>query len=211
MEGRLSDSDNPRSDPDWHGVIIFDRLTSEVAAQYHGRCTQQDLRDQCLLAAEFYNHAWVGIEVPNGKTVVDGFRQYQNLYRKQIHDFQDVEQDTDEYGWRTTTMTRPWLVDGLIGIIRDDELIIYSDELLGEMRTFIRDKTGKPIHLRGEHDDLLFGLMIAIQIHQRCPLKAISYQFDHAGGQDEPKVIPSYLLPGGVDDGADMFVGARNG
>ena len=206
MEGRVSDQANPRSNPDYHGAVIFDRVTFEVVALYKGRCEQHDLGEQCLLAAEYYNKAWTAIEIPNGKTVLDIFKLagYPNLFRRQIHDLQDVEDDTDDYGWRTTLMTRPWLVDGLIGIMRDNDLVIYSGDIIAEMRTFIRDKTGKPIHLPGEHDDLLFGLMIAIQVHTRCPLEALSYPSSHTG-RIEKQHRHSLAMAGVIDDESDMF------
>ena len=47
---------------------------------------------------------------------------------------------------------------------------LVADEILDEMDTFIYDKMGKPIHNIGKHDDLLFGAMIALQAHVRCPL-----------------------------------------
>jgi len=37
------------------------------------------------------------------------------------------------------------------------------------MLTFRYDKTGKPIHAPGKHDDLLFGLFLAIQGDLYCP------------------------------------------
>jgi len=209
MEGRLSDMNNPRSKSDFHGVAVFDRTTGEVVAQYYGRCSQQDLAEQVYIAANWYNLAWVGIELPNGKTVLDYFRSkmYPNLYRRQTHDLQDTEQDTDDYGWRTTTITRPWLIDGLVGVIRDNAIRIYSQNMLDEMRTFARDRTGKPIHLPGEHDDLLFGLMIAIQVHLRCPLNPMQYSFGKTGvGMKHSVGAGSSLnMMNAIDDMSDIL------
>jgi hypothetical protein len=207
MEGRPSDINDPRSKLDYHGVVVFDRTFGEVVAQYHGRCTQHDLEEQCYIVGEYYNKAWTGIELPNGKTVLDGFlkKGYPRLYKKQVHDLRDTETDSEEYGWRTTTITRPWLVDGLLGCIRDNEIRIYSDEILGEMRTFTRDKTGKPIHLPGEHDDLLFALMIAVQMHMRCPLEPMSIPYAYTGQSAQKEPTSHIATMGAVDDFTDMF------
>lgn len=217
MEGVVSDKKNERSDVDYHGVVIFDRTDSVVAAQYHGRCDQHELGVQCVLAGRLYGNAWVAIEIPNGKTVLDVFRHsdYPNLYQRQVHDYQVTEEDSDDYGWRTTTITRPWLVDGIIGILRDGDLMLYSDDIVGEMRTFIRDKTGKPIHLPGEHDDLLFGLMIAIQVHLRCPLTNINHTsaYTDTSAAKEGGIlgggIRNIAYPGAIDD--DNLAGTEAG
>ena len=206
MEGRALDGDNPRSKLDYHGIAIYDRMSNKIVAQYQGRCLQHDLARQVLFAGKFYNDAWIGIELPNGKTVLDYMveKGYQHLYKREKYDLQDSTQDTPEYGWRTTTVTRPWLVDGLLGLIREGELEIYSKDILGEMATFTRDKVGKPIHLPGEHDDLLFGVMIAIQVHIRSPLNPISYPFDHTDSAEEKKRSTIGFV-GAVDDFSDMF------
>jgi hypothetical protein len=221
MEGVVTDKKNDRSDVDYHGVVIYDRTDSVVAAQYHGRCDQHDLGVQCVLAGRLYGNAWVAIEIPNGKTVLDVFKHsnYPNLYQRQVHDFQVMEEDSDDYGWRTTTITRPWLVDGIIGVFRDGDIGIYSEDIIGEMRTFIRDKTGKPIHLPGEHDDLLFGLMIAIQVHTRCPLNALSYPgayTDTSGTGKGGSIIlgggglQNIAYPGATDNDDLLGAGSKN-
>ena len=206
MEGRLLNTDDPRSKQDYHGLVIYDRTDNKVVAQYQGRCLQHDLAEQALMAAVLYNDAWVGIEIPNGKTVLDYFidRGYPHLYRRETHDLQDSTIETDDYGWRTTTVTRPWLVDGLLGVIRDGGFECYSKDILGEMQTFTRDKTGKPIHLSGEHDDLLFGLMIAIQVHVRCPLDAMTYPNNYSGVKSDRRSMGLNTV-GAVDDMSDIL------
>ena len=43
------------------------------------------------------------------------------------------------------------------------------------MKTFVNDKTGRAVHMPGEHDDLLFACFLALQGDLRCP-RTIPYQ-----------------------------------
>ena len=71
---------------------------------------------------------------------------------------------------------------------------------MDEMETFIRDKNGKPVHRPGKHDDLLFALMIALQVHQRCPLSDLPYRDDYTGELVAPEKQESLSTIGAIDD-----------
>ena len=183
MENRLSDVNDPKSLLDYDGAVILDRTSMEAVAIWHGRSDQKELGEQCLWAAKMYNTAWVAPEIPNGMTLLSLFKEdgYENIYNRQVHDEQLVIDDSENLGWRTTLVTRKWLVDNFLVILRDNAIRVMFSDIVDEMNTFIRDKTGKPIHSPSKHDDLLFGLMIAIQIHLRCPLNLIPYKDDSTG------------------------------
>ena len=77
--------------------------------------------------------------------------------------------------------------------------------VVDEMRTFIKDKTGKPIHQSGKKDDLLFGGMIALQVHIRCPLNPQPYPDSHTTlyedkGEKEDKLCFSGVVDTGMED-----------
>jgi len=205
MEGRASDPDDAKSLLDYHGAVIFDRNEGEVVAVYQGRGNQQDVADQCLNAAKQYNEAWMAPEIPNGMVVLNVLKQagYQNIYSRQVHDEQWTAEDTDNFGWRTTTITRSWLVDGLIGALRDDSIRIRFVDIVNEMKTFVRDKTGKPIHQPGKHDDLLFALMIALQVHVRCPMDLTPYPYSSTGDEPARKKIYNLSRIGAIDPGIE--------
>lgn len=207
MEGKLSDTDDTSSKLDYHGAAVLDRGNGHIVAIFKGRCDQGELAEQCLNTAYHYNEAFVAPEVPNGMVVLDRFRNagYQNLYNRQIHDEQLVVEDSDNLGWKTTLVTRRWLADNLISALRDKSIQMNFPNVVDEMRTFIRDKTGKPVHMPGKHDDLLFAVMIALQIHLRVPLNARPYDFDRTGSP--PELVPvkktSLAYCGAIDEGIE--------
>jgi len=204
MENRQSDVNDPKSLLDSDGVVIFDRNSMEVSAIWHGKTDQKELGEQCLYAAKFYNYAWVAPEIPNAMTLLGIFKDagYEQIYNRQVHDDQLVIDDSESLGWRTTIVTRKWLVDSFLIILRDNSIRVMFMDIINEMQTFIRDKQGKPIHAPGKHDDLLFALMIALQVHLRCPLNLIPYKDDFAGEIDRP-VHKEITTSGVIDDGLE--------
>lgn len=171
MEGQLSDRDNPRSDRDWHGAVIYDRTTNRVSGLFHGQCDPDEFGRQCVWCAEYYD-ALAAPEINGpGMVILSAFKRahYPKIYQRESGTDQTAERDTDFLGWRTTTMSRSLLVSDFKKLVKEDAPGIPSGDILKEMRTFVIDKNGKPIHLPGEHDDLLFALMIAVQVSMQLP------------------------------------------
>jgi hypothetical protein len=206
MEGRLSDMKDPKSNPDYDGMAIMDRTDGVIAAIWHGRGNQADLADQALLGANLYNEAWVAPEIPHSMVVLNKFKEagYQNIYNRQIHDERITVSDSENLGWRTTLITRGYMVNDFITAMRDAALTVMFSDLIDEMKTFIKDKQGKPIHMAGKHDDILFAAMIALQVHLRCPFEAQAYQHSHIVNIEPEKDKEETLVRvGAVDDGED--------
>jgi len=171
-EDRVSDPANPRSESDWNAAVVYDRTTNEVVAYYHGKCDLSTLGVQILEAAQYYNMAWVAPEIPKGLQVLRVLTEndYENIFNRQEHDEHYNPTESEKLGWRTTTTTRPWLVQTFHAVINEGKIKLNFQALIDEMRTFIYDANGKPIHQPGKHDDILFAAMIALQVHTRCPI-----------------------------------------
>jgi hypothetical protein len=179
MEGTQADRDDPKSGFDYHGAQVFCRTTGEYVAEWHGQGSQRDFGEQCLNAARFYNGAWIAPELPTGLVVLDVLKEalYDRIYVRQRGDEKVTELDSDSLGWRTTILTRPKMIEDLRTAVIEDSVKIYSANLIKEMREFAYNKEGKPIHPPGGHDDLLFGAMIALQLHLRLPMSSKPYEF----------------------------------
>jgi hypothetical protein len=177
MVGRLSDSSDRKSKRDYHGVVVLDRDSREVVATYRGQCLQDDLAEQCYRCCRYYNDAYVAPELPNGMQVLVKFKEkgYRNIFIRQESDDRDYVDDVENLGWKTTVSTRPLMVEAFKSFVCEEGVWMNSPALLTEMRQFVYDKTGKPIHASGKHDDLIFAAMIALQVHLRSPFKAIPY------------------------------------
>jgi hypothetical protein len=78
-----------------------------------------------------------------------------------------IDAESQNYGWVTSSATRPKMLDDLALAIRQKSIGIHSKELVDEMFTFIRHyKTGKPEADAGCHDDLVMAFAIAWQVYQ---------------------------------------------
>ena len=210
-EGTLLNPNDERSEADFNAAVVLNRNTGLIAAVYHGRDDPDKFGVQCLLASRFYNNAWSSPEVNSaGLVVLNIYKKagYQNLYQRQKHDDQWVETDAPQLGWRTTALTRRWLIESLRNAARDNAVKILSLKLIEEMRAFIYDKDGEARHQAGRHDDIIFALGIALQLHQRCPLNSQPYGFgwtglgaSHPVDKERPKAaVPAYYI-GGSDGG----------
>jgi len=204
MEGRISDVGDVKSKLDCDGAVIFDRTDQRVVGIWRGRGDQGELGEQVYYAGIFYNEAWIAPEIPAGMTLLKVLkdRGYRNIFNRQIHDDRIDVSDSEVLGWRTTLVTRNFMVTDFLGVLRDKGIQVTFSEILDEMRTFIRDKQGKAIHMPGKHDDLLFALMIAIQVHSRCPL-------DHAElpayteNEEDGRYETHLARTGAIDPGPD--------
>ncbi len=209
MEGRPSDPQNVKSKVDYHGSAVLDRNNGTYVCIYHGRCDPVELGSQCVMCSEFYNTAWASPEVNDaGMVVLACYKEagYPNIYQRQRYDQNLITEEAPQLGWRTDVLTRKWLIDEFKASVQDQQmarggrLTIEFSEIIQEMRTFHIDKMGKATHLPGEHDDLLFAAMIALQLHIRCPIHPMPYEFDKTGAAEADEPIKSLARVGTFDD-----------
>ena len=204
MEGTQSDPDDPKSNYDYHAMSVFDRDTGEIAAIYLGRGGQSDVGHQAVLAAKWYNSAWIAPELPMGMVVLDVLKEsgYDRIYQRQKADEQRIVDDGLNLGWKTTILTRPKMVDNFKTAFNEGDITIYSQDLLDEMKTLVYDKTGTPRHRPGKHDDLLFASMIALQLHLRLPFHSQPYSSASTDAAEEdfvPEEETHLSMRGAID------------
>jgi hypothetical protein len=101
---------------------------------------------------------------------------YTNLFRMPNSFTTQYEEKTENYGWVTSSSTRPKMLDDLALAIRQRSIKIPSKILVDELFTFVRhEKTGKPQAEIGCHDDLVMALAIAWQMYSIVPGKQPDY------------------------------------
>lgn len=95
--------------------------------------------------------------------------KYPYIYVREKYD-QIVKDVQEKYGFRTTSLTRPIIIDQLVEIAREHIEKIVDRETLQEMLSFVRIKN-KPQASQGTHDDLVMGLAIAYEALKQLPRK----------------------------------------
>lgn len=162
---------------DYSASYVIDAFTGDDVAVLHGHIDDDTFGWMLDGLGRRYNEAVLGVEINNiGHSVMNvllNYAVYPNLY---YHDNYNAEVGENESkpGWPTTTITRPIMVAEMIIIVRDGLCRISDIELINEMKTFVKNKNGKPQaqgkgKADGAHDDRVMAWGIAQQMRLRRP------------------------------------------
>jgi hypothetical protein len=150
---------------DYSSAHVIDAKSGELVAHWHGHIDPDKFGYEVLYAlGHFYNEALIGVESNNhGLTTLTALNNanYYNLYRQRRLSQRNAEQ-TEQLGWKTTSLSKPLAIDELSAAIRDRVLKISCEKTLAELKTFVRDDNGS---MHGSpHDDRVMSLAIANQM-----------------------------------------------
>jgi hypothetical protein len=153
---------------DYFTANVINNVTKRDAATYRvQRIDEVEYAEQVYCLHKYYHDALIGIET-NYSTVAT--RELHKLnasqYRRENVDTTSNVY-TDAIGFKTTTLTRPVIIEEFKELIRDDISIVLDQETLQEMLTFIKDDKGKAQAIDGKHDDMIMAKMICHHISQQ--------------------------------------------
>jgi len=149
---------------DYSSAHVIDASTGRVVANWHGHIAPDLFGELLAELGWWYNNALVGVENNNhGLTTLKALQRhgYQNIY-KQRRQAQARAKPTDVLGWRTSSSTKPLMIDELAAVLRDQEIMVVCAHTIGELRTFVRKANGKTSG--SPHDDRVISLAIANQM-----------------------------------------------
>lgn len=175
--GKQADSKDLRSERDFATVGVLNRRTLVTAATFRSRVEGDVLGEEMLKAGCLFNNAWMASEVNQyGWATLMAIRSYTWLMSRDGPPDDPAERSLNKLCWETTNATRNLLIDDWIKHSREEpgrgwegKVRCLCPLLAAEERTFVTDAQGKRQHRPGCHDDVLFGYMIALQVHLRCP------------------------------------------
>lgn len=146
---RIDGDDGPRVVAEWHGHLEADLFAYEL-----------------FKLGVFYNTALIFPEVNNhGLTTVTELRRlgYKRIWRRMALNSTTRKRQM-EWGWKTTRVTKPLLVDVLHKHMREHVGFMPSSSTLTEMTQFVRDAKGG---MSGSpHDDRVIATGLAVQAVQ---------------------------------------------
>lgn len=147
-------------------VQVLDCRSGEQVAVLHGRIPPDELAECVKDIGLYYNRALVGVESNNhGLTTITVLRQlgYPNLYRRRQLNSTQLRGGV-EFGWKTTSSSKPLMIDDLDAALRNGEIIIRDKATIAEMRAYARDEKGR---MGGSpHDDRVMALAVAQQMRK---------------------------------------------
>ena len=150
---------------------VFDRTTHENVATWKGLVPPDLFGSETLWwLARLYKRALVAPEENNhGLTTIIALRGvYNNIYRRQTVD-KISNKSIEKHGFKTTTLTRPILVNKTAKFIREGVGRINDMDTLDEMLWFAYDDSGKAQAVQGKHDDLVMAFGIGVTVLEERP------------------------------------------
>lgn len=118
-----------------------------------------------------YNTALIGIESNDkgGYAAIDKLANtynYQNLYYGEEHSLRSMK-----YGYVTNEITKSVMVTETRELITNNQITIYSNELLDQLMGYVKLPNGKLGCKPPQHDDLVIAFMIAIQMAKQIHIR----------------------------------------
>jgi len=156
---------------DYTAMVLARADTNEVVALYRGKLAPEAAAEVIEAIARWYNKAFVAVEVNAGygTGIMDDLKQtYDNLFTREQRD-KPWDVPTMVLGWYTTANAKKDIVKAIRREMAHPERPLYiPSEIIGtELHTFEErdDKsTGAP---KGEHDDTVVALGIALSIRNK--------------------------------------------
>jgi len=161
---------------DASAACVLDRSSGAQVAELHGHVPPDRFAQMLNLLGRWYNGALLAVERNNhGHSTLNTLRnvcRYPRLYYHVRYD--QTRQGTAMLGWPTDQATKPILVDDLAAAILEEALIMRSDGLVDECRTFVTHDGGSQGAQPGKHDDRVIAAGIAWQARKRMVARPIA-------------------------------------
>ena len=152
-------------DGDYSPIVVFDRHTREIVAQMYAKMPPDETADQAVLAARWYNSAYLIPEINNhGYACVKRILEL-NYPMHRRHPNRELSTQTpwsEAFGFMTTRSTRQMIIDTLAQAVRENSITVWSKELITEMRTFVYDQRGRADHMGGRHSDAIIATCLCL-------------------------------------------------
>jgi phage terminase large subunit len=153
---------------DWFVADVIDNATGRLVAKYRTRTDEDLFARQLYCLGMYYNTALIGVEVNFSTHPVKELQRlrYPKLYLREVED-SVTKKVRMSYGFRTDRLTRPTIIAGLVGIMREHPELVDDEDTIQEMLTFARNSKGRPEAIEGAHDDCVMALAITYYIRDQ--------------------------------------------
>ena len=159
---------------DFSTIQVFDVNTLEQVAEYRDKIGVDIFPYIIDWVGRAYNNAYVVVEANSfglgvGFDLRDKFKYKKLFYSKNTQEMHvrpydyRIPEGADIPGFQTTRKSRPMLVKSIIEHMREGNLILHSQRLIAEMKTFIM-KGDRPEAEQGFNDDLIMALGMALYV-----------------------------------------------
>ncbi|MBT9169252.1 MAG: hypothetical protein DDT19_02606 [Syntrophomonadaceae bacterium] len=149
----------------WFTGQVIDNTSGRQVATLRQQFDEDLYARQIYCLGRYYNNALIGLETNFSTYPVKELERlrYPLLYVREVEDTY-THKKQKVFGFKTTKLTRPIIIAGLVEIVRESPELINDLPTLGEMLTFVRNAKGRPEAQSGTMDDLIMGLAIAYYV-----------------------------------------------
>lgn len=133
----------------------------KCVAKYRAKTDERLFVEQIFALGIHYNYAMIAIETNFSTYCVQRLEDmgYVNIYvREQVDTYTRHVQK--KFGFRTTPITRPLILDTLKEIVNDHNELIEDATFYKECLSFAKNDKGKPEATSGAHDDCVMAMAI---------------------------------------------------
>lgn len=157
---------------DYFTAHVINNITGKQVAVLKQQQNEIEYVKQVYCLGMFYNKALIGLEnnfstYPTQKLTE---LNYPNQYVRKKEDVYNTKYEKS-FGFRTTSITRPYILANLQEIVHDSIEVINDKDTLREMLTFIINEKGRMEAEQGYHDDLVMALAITYYIRSQQQMK----------------------------------------
>lgn len=179
--GKDATDGKSKANRDYSVACVLDQATGEQVAVLRVRMPENLFGHALWGLGAWYNWAYIVPEITGGygramlntltTAQVEPIQRpaypFERIYNRRNENMTS-KPSMDELGWDTNTLTRPQLISTLDEAIRDGSLVLNDAATLHELRVFINNN-GRVEAQKGDHDDCVFALGLAVMGVQRAP------------------------------------------
>lgn len=150
-------------------AVVLDKVTAQVVAKFKEVTNARRFGKEMQKLGYWYNTAMLAPEVNNmGQSTMDQIIEdsYPEVYfRKRLDKV--TKEESDVPGWRTTEQTKGLMVGHLQNLVAEG-LEIPDEDIISEMMSFVRTKTGGMEAVQGAYDDCVIataGAYYILKLH----------------------------------------------
>lgn len=150
---------------DFFTAQVLDGATGRQVCVLRQQTDEDEYARQVYSLGKFYNNALIALEANFSTYPVKELARlrYPNIYiRRQEDSYND--RLLPSYGFKTTMVTRPLIISGLVRFVREESDSLYDIQTIKELLSFVRNNAGRAEAEYGAHDDLVMALAIAVYV-----------------------------------------------
>ena len=155
---------------DYSSFDVLNDIGVQVA-HYHGHPDPGQFGLILDTIGRYYNDAYLGPERNNhGHAALLRLKDlnYPNLhYQEELE--RSLERENGKVGWLTTAASKPFIIDNLVELIRDDSSGMQCIHNVEQCFTYVKDERGRTNALDNCFDDCVMSFAIAVEMVRRMP------------------------------------------